>query len=109
MELFLERHPLFQDNSRLAQLIAHVTGSNEDAAKRVTAAQNLLEYTYDVSHLEVRSVSEFCSYFFLTFQRISLSLLLLCFRNLLKLIFFSVLATEAKLLKYFLCIGRSPL
>ena len=56
----LERHPLFQDNSRLAQLISQVTGSNEDPVKRVTSAQNLLEYTYDVSHLEVISANFNC-------------------------------------------------
>jgi len=49
----IERHPLFQDNSRLAQLIAQVTGINEESFKRVTAAQSLLDYIYDVSHLEV--------------------------------------------------------
>ena len=49
----IERHPLFQDNSRLAQLIAQVTGTNEESSKRVTSAQNFLDYIYDVSHLEV--------------------------------------------------------
>lgn len=53
-ESILERHPLFQDNSRLALLIAQITGTQEESAKRISASQQLLEYIYDVAHIEVR-------------------------------------------------------
>ena len=53
IKITLERHPLFQDSSRLSQLIGQLTSTHEDAPMRATAAQMLHEYIHEPAHLEV--------------------------------------------------------
>lgn len=66
----IERHPLFQDNSRLAQLIAQITTTNEESSRRQSAAQSLLEYVYDAAHLE--PIKRNCSNIFSALEEVFL-------------------------------------
>ena len=49
-------HPLFQDNSRLAQLIAQITTTNDDDSKRLVASQSLFEYVWRTTLLSINVI-----------------------------------------------------
>lgn len=64
----IERHPLFQDNSRLAQLIAQITNSRDEGVRRIQAAQSFYDYIYDSAHVE--SLKRNCSNIFSALEEV---------------------------------------
>ncbi|XP_065681003.1 serine/threonine-protein kinase SMG1 isoform X2 [Hydra vulgaris] len=51
-EIIERFHPLFQDNSRLAQLISQITNTQDDISKRISTAQAFLDFIYDAAQIE---------------------------------------------------------
>ena len=51
--LFSDRHPLFQDSSRLSQLIGQLTNVHDDHLHRIQVSKQFGEYIHDSTHIEV--------------------------------------------------------